>query len=378
MSLRKGKTKLLLDSAIDCALLAVEIYNKPRAPFRVETYITHMIIAWTRIFHAYFHQTIGDKYYYKKKGNRTYEMVDGERKAWELKTCLANKPDLDVAVKSNIEFFIKLRNKIEHRHIEKDEIGVIIFGECQSLLNNFENFVIECFGEEYALNECLVFSLQFSKLRTTGQRLASKTLLSKEVIELKEFIEKYRNSLSDDIFNKQEYSIKLISVPKVSNTNRNDLAVEFVNWKNLTDEEKVNYDKLLAIIKDKTEYKEVINPGRLKPGDVVKKINEATTFNLNHFDHKCLYTILSIRPPKNDDDPFNTNNLYCHYDEVHDDYVYQESWCEFIINAINTGKLTKEYLRLNFNSGTLIPVSDFISSINALDIPVNEIVSISE
>lgn len=32
--LRKGKTKSLLESSIDCALLAVEIYNKPRAPFQ--------------------------------------------------------------------------------------------------------------------------------------------------------------------------------------------------------------------------------------------------------------------------------------------------------------------------------------------------------
>jgi len=31
MVLRKGKTKLLLASGIDCALLAVEIYNRPRA-----------------------------------------------------------------------------------------------------------------------------------------------------------------------------------------------------------------------------------------------------------------------------------------------------------------------------------------------------------
>lgn len=33
MNLRKGKTKSLLESSIDCALLAVEIYNKPRASF---------------------------------------------------------------------------------------------------------------------------------------------------------------------------------------------------------------------------------------------------------------------------------------------------------------------------------------------------------
>ena len=77
MKLRKGKTKNILESSIDSALLAVEIYNKPRTPFKVENYISLMIIAWTRLFHAYFNNTIGDKFYYKK-GSR-YKIVDGER-----------------------------------------------------------------------------------------------------------------------------------------------------------------------------------------------------------------------------------------------------------------------------------------------------------
>jgi hypothetical protein len=43
-----------------------------------------MIIAWTSLFHAYFNRTIGNKYYDKKKNGR-YEIVDGEKKTWDLK-----------------------------------------------------------------------------------------------------------------------------------------------------------------------------------------------------------------------------------------------------------------------------------------------------
>jgi len=67
LGLRQGKTKSILESSLDSALLAVEIYNKPRTTFRSEGFITMMIIAWTRLFHAYFNVTIGDKYFYKKK-----------------------------------------------------------------------------------------------------------------------------------------------------------------------------------------------------------------------------------------------------------------------------------------------------------------------
>ena len=163
MQLRKGKTKTLLESSIDCALLSVEIYNKPRAPFRVESFITHMIMSWTRLLQAHFNQTIGETFFYKETNGR-YKLIDGEKKAWELKTCIQKYGKLSEAVKSNLEFFIKLRNKIEHRTISKDEIGLMIFGECQSLLYNYENELIKLFGSEYAINESLAYSLQFSRL----------------------------------------------------------------------------------------------------------------------------------------------------------------------------------------------------------------------
>src|SRR5699024_8143051 len=118
-------------------------------------------------FHAYFNYHIDNRYYYKKDNGR-YKRVDGERKAWELKTCIKeyNKiadEYLNESLMANLKFFIGLRNKIAHRHVDKSEIDTLVFGECQSLLFNYETLVIEIFGKEYALNENLVYSLQFSK-----------------------------------------------------------------------------------------------------------------------------------------------------------------------------------------------------------------------
>jgi hypothetical protein len=95
--------------------------------------------------------------------------------------------------------------------------------------------------------------------------------LSNEVKELKEFIENYRSGLKEEVFNSQEFSVKLVQIPKIANTNRNDIAVEFVNWNSLSEEDKKNYEKVTALIKDKVIKTEVINPGKLKPGKVVRK-----------------------------------------------------------------------------------------------------------
>jgi hypothetical protein len=228
MKLRRGKTKSILESSIDAALLSVEIYNKPRTAFRSQGFISMMVIAWTRLFHAHFNHTIGDRYYYKNSNGR-YKIIDGERKAWELGTCISKYGKLSEPVKANIKFFIGLRNKIEHRLIDKRDVDTHIFGECQALLYNYENILIDFFGEEYALNEHLTYSLQFSRIRLQEQEQANRRVLSNELHELRSYIDKYRTSLSDDVFNTQEYSIKLIQIPKISNTNRHDLAVEFVN-----------------------------------------------------------------------------------------------------------------------------------------------------
>ena len=89
ITLRQGKTKTILENSRNSALSAVEIYNRPNSKFRIENYIILMVIAWTKLFHAYFQIKIGERYFYKERNGR-YKIVDGEKKAWELKECLKN------------------------------------------------------------------------------------------------------------------------------------------------------------------------------------------------------------------------------------------------------------------------------------------------
>jgi hypothetical protein len=359
MSLRKGKTKSTLQASIDSALLAVEVYNKPRTTFRSEAFIVLMVMAWTRIFHAHFNVTIGDRYYYKKKNGR-YETVDGERKSWELSTCIKKYSVLPVPVEKNLYFFVALRNKIEHRHINKREIDTLIFGECQALLFNFENLLIQLFGDHYAINESLVYSLQFSHLRTPKQEMANKAALSKDVADVVSYVEKYRNSLDDEVYNSQEYSIKLIQVPKISNTNRADAAIEFVRWDELNEEDKAAYEQVAIIIKDKKVKIEAANVKRLKPGEVVQIVNKQLaakrlTTNL----HVVLYKVFAIRPPNGADDPFETIAGFCLYDETHNDYVYQDAWVDFLVNFFQVAQFTPAVLRKKLKDGETLNPSDY-------------------
>lgn len=86
-----------------------------------------MVMSCTRLLQAHFNYNIGETFFYKEDNGR-YKIIDGEKKSWELKTCIQKYGGLTEAVGSNLDFFIKLRNKIEHRTISKDEIGLMVFG----------------------------------------------------------------------------------------------------------------------------------------------------------------------------------------------------------------------------------------------------------
>src|SRR3989344_2017188 len=158
------KTREMLEKAKESCLLAVDIYNKPRTSFRSGGYVVLMTIAYTSFFHAVFEKN-KIKYYYKIKDSKTYQKIDGDYKTWELSTCVSeyfkNKATEFLQIQKNIEFFIPLRNKIEHRFMP--ELDSEIFGECQACLHNFEYLMEKEFGAKHKIMENLLFSLQFAQ-----------------------------------------------------------------------------------------------------------------------------------------------------------------------------------------------------------------------
>ena len=342
--IRQGKTKSILENSRNSALSAVEIYNRPNSSFRLESYIVLMIIAWTKLFHAYFQATLGEKYFYKEKNGR-YKIADGEKKAWELGTCIKQykKSDsesyfeLSDACIRNLEFFIGLRNKIEHRYWSSSEFDALLFGECQAMLFNYETLLIGLFGADYSINSCLAFALQFAHMRAKEQITSQRILLSNDMKDIKKYIDKYRTDLPQEIYDSQEYSIKFLQIPKVSNTNRSDLAVEFVKWDSLNEEDKENYKKVTAIIKDKIVIQSVSNANLLKPSGVVNALNE-NGITINMSQHISLWKAFKVRPTGDDASKFDTTNKYCVFDEPHNDYLYTSEWVNFIINLfVNHG-----------------------------------------
>src|SRR5205823_5515704 len=135
--------------------LAVDLYNQPRQPRRLEGFLVHMHMAWLYLLHAEFRRD-GVDFRYRLPNGR-FERVDGEPKTWDLQRSVQQRWPAANPVRKNLELTIALRNKIEHRYHEA--INIATSGYAQALLLNFEDELSSTFDPKYSLGEQLRFPI---------------------------------------------------------------------------------------------------------------------------------------------------------------------------------------------------------------------------
>ena len=333
------QVKSALQKARDSALLAVEIYNKPAVAFKSGGYITLMVIAWTSLFHAiFFRRKI--KPYYRTSSGKRYLKTEGDYKHWQLDECLCQYfgNDTGSPVRKNLEFFIPLRNKIEHRSMP--ELDASIFGECQAMLLNFDEVLEKEFGTKFCLRECLSFSLQ---LFPSSESLVDAVKHNPETKPVMDFIHQFRSTISSDVTASGKYSFKAFLVQVANHKSEHALPIQFVHYDKLSEDERQQVSRLVAMVK----FKEVpvFNPDVMKPGDVVKKVQqglgnpkitrngrEVAKFNLDT--HARCWRRYKIRPASGSSNPQETDWKYCTYDKLHKDYGYTQVWVDFLIDKL--------------------------------------------
>ena len=226
---------------------------------------------------------------------------------------------------------IGLRNKIEHRFLP--ELDPDIFGECQAMLINFEALLSEEFGPKQAVGADFPFALQFSRITQPNQQKAMRTATRAQLKSVRDFVEQFRSSLSDDVSGDQAYSYKVFLIPKVgTHAKSSDVAIEFVKYDSTKPEEMKQYERLVAMIKPKQVS--VANFGGLKASEVVRQVavGIAKKFTLNT--HVKCWKHYNTRPAGKAPSPELCDNRYCYYDAVHKDYIYTSGWVDFLVDKL--------------------------------------------
>jgi len=332
--------KKCLEKSQDSALLAVETYNKPAIKFKSGGYIVLMTISWTALFHGIFFKQKKKPFY--KESNGRFVIRDGDFSYWELRECLKEYfgTDTNHPIRKNLEFFIPLRNMIEHKSIP--EIDSDIFAECQAMLLNFDKIMEKEFGVEYCIKESLSFALQ---LYPSSKSLNNAIVENPNAKLIVDFIKAYRSSITTETLNSGEYSFKAFLIQVANHESKSALPIQFVAYDKLDDAQKTNVNRVATLVKNKFVTVPVANKDRMKPAEVVKKVQtllgnpkiiknkkEKEKFNLDT--HTRCWKYYQIRPDSNSVNPEITNSQYCIYDSLNKNYGYTDEWVDFLVEVL--------------------------------------------
>lgn len=334
-----NSVKQCLEKSRDSALLAIETYNKPAIKFRSGGYVVLMVIAWTSLFHAIFYRN-KIKPYRRKKGSRRFATKEGDYCYWSLEECLQEyfKTDTQNPIRKNLEFFIPLRNKIEHKSLP--QIDPDLFAECQAMLLNYDKILENEFGLDYCIRESLSFSLQ---LFPSSENLAAAIKSNPDAKKVKAFIEKYRSTLTTDILESGQYSFKAFLLQVANHQSKDALPIQFFRYDQLTEEERENVSKFAVLVKEKE--KPVSGKDLLLPAKVVKDVQKALgnpkveryggkKDKFNFDTHTRCWKKYNVRPAKGATNKSNTDTRYCVYNELSNQYGYTKAWVTFLIEKM--------------------------------------------
>ena len=205
--------------------------------------------------------------------------------------------------------------------------------------------MISQFGEIYGINESMSFSLQ---LFPRSPKLKSK--LKSEEKNILGFIDDYRSSISTDILTHDKYAFRAYLIKVANHRSKDTLAIQFVDYSKLSDEQKRDVDRVAGIVKEKQVS--VINSDLLRPSDVVKQVQEklgnpkvkryANSNKANYKvqdrftsnGHVSMWRKFRVRPPYGSKRPKDTNKDYCHYDNLIRAYGYTPKWVDKCVEFI--------------------------------------------
>jgi hypothetical protein len=333
----------MLDGATEEALLAVDLYNQPRQPRRLEGFFVHMHLAWLYLLHAEFRRD-GINYHFRLP-NGHYERVDGEPKTWDLQRSVVQKWPNGGPVRTNLELTIALRNKIEHRYHEA--IAVATSGYAQALLLNFEDELTTSFGPKASLGEQLRFPIFVAELTALGgariqgirDELPRKT---------RDFLARFEADLDPTITSDQRYEFRITLVPKLGPKQAAERALTFVRESDLTDEERATLQELgkSGSVVVREQVRQVANAGLLKPAVVVERVQARIPFifHMGHFVRAR--KALQCRPERNSDHPERTDEKYCVYDQPNNDYLYKPAFVDRVVREVATAEKFTSFLGL--------------------------------
>lgn len=329
----------MIEASIAEACLAARLYNDPAEERSFEGFVVHMHLSWLYLLHAEFTRDGKDFRYHRKDSPRLLEKIDGEPKRWELARCAVERWTVEDPVRQNIEFFIGLRNKIEHRYASKGNLAlsVTLGGYAQALILNYEEELVGQFGETVSLATRLRFPVFVGSFTDQGETVLRRLRKSLPA-PMRTFIAEHEAALPTAVANDQRYEFRLRVITELAPRDPEALAIQFTRYDDMTDGQKESIEQLgrkgLVIVRE--QKRSVVNLDLLKPREIVLEVATQIpfVFNMAHFIRA--WQALGVRPASDSEHPERTDERYCYYDNRHRDYGYTPAYAKKLARDLNT------------------------------------------
>ncbi|ROS75586.1 DUF3644 domain-containing protein [Cellulomonas sp. PhB143] len=340
----------MLQASKNEARLAVDLYNRSGNERQLEAFVVHMNLAWLRLLQAATEKDDGDLFIRDARGWRVRHHEDGEWKHKPLSTLLKERFTEHDPVRRNVEFFMLIRNRIEHRY-ERD-IASLVAGKTQALLLNYERAVVELFGAEEGVAQELRFPL-FMSVLTDSAVEAAKRVRSRVPKAVLEWVQDFETGLQPDTLADQRFEFRVFLVPHKGPRTTADASISFIRMEDLTPEQTEALDQFQTIIQDK--YVPVEDLGNLRPKDVVKQVGEQVNIEFTMHAHTQAWRYFGVRPPADSPTPEKTKSDFCRYNDAFGEYVYTPAWVNYLVRKVSEPQVFAKIMAWQPSSGAPSP-----------------------
>ncbi len=337
----KARWRTILEGACDEAILAVDLYNQPRRPRRLEGFFIHMHLAWLYVLHAEF-QRDGVDFRYKLANGR-FDRVDGEPKTWDLQRSVEERWPAEGPIRKNLELTISLRNKIEHRY--EEAITAATSGYAQALVLNFEEEITSVFDPKYSLGETLRFPIFVGSITAIGAARIEE-LRDSLPTSTRNLLARFEADLDPAIAQDHRYEFRINLVPKLGPKATADRALTFVREDELSEEQRSVLSEVgqTGTVVVREQVRSVASAGKMKPTTAASRIQARIPFKFSVYSHfPRAWKKLGCRPLGGNSHPERTDECYCIYDEPHGDYLYTPAFVEKVVRETRTAARFKAF-----------------------------------
>ncbi|MFE6816127.1 DUF3644 domain-containing protein [Streptomyces sp. NPDC057677] len=318
------------------ACSAIDFYNRPGDKGSYLDFVVHMHLAWQNLLHAYFEKG-GIDFTHKGKDGKALKTRDGDTKTWELVRCAEEAYSESDPIRKNIEFFVGIRNKIEHRF--QKSLIVATGARAHALVINYEAELIARFGAEHSLSSELRFPVFVQSLTPEGVDEQLK-IRSKLPAKVKSYITQFEVNLADSIKESERYEYRVLLTPLKGPKGDADLAVTFLRADSLTDEER---EDLTARSRNGTvviaeKQRDIYLKDALPPAKACAEVETRLPFVFQQHHFTQMWQRHGVRPTKADPSKERTDTRYCLYNAAHDNYVFTKAYVDRCVKEVDTSE----------------------------------------